>query len=89
MDPEFQNELRSLNIPEDLVTWMGVHCPTPARFAYFIDEKTEMQQYIVDMVPATKGNRTVRSALVELWKRHLACQERKLSRQAAGVAEAD
>ena len=89
MDPEFEAELKTEGIPDDLIAWMATHCKTPARFAFYVDSKEEIQTHMVDQVPSTRGNRTVRAALVELWRKHSAAQERKLSRAAAGIGDQD
>ena len=89
MDPEFEAELKGEGVPEELIAWMATHCKTPARFAFYVDSKEEIQPLIVDQVAATRGNRSVRAALVELWRKHSAAQERKLSRAAAGIGDQD
>ena len=48
-----------------------------------------MQELIVDQVPITENDRGVRAALVKIWKRHEAAQDRRLGRMAAGIQEAD
>lgn len=89
MDPEFEAELKGEGIPDDLIAWMATHCKTPARFAFYVDSKEEIQTLIVDQVASTRNNRTVRAALVELWRKHSAAQERRLSRAAAGIGDQD
>ena len=84
-DPEFQAELRAESLHEDLIKWIGEHCGTPSKFANFVDAKTEIQTEMVDAVPATRGDRAVRAALVALWRKHEAAENRRLGRQAAFV----
>lgn len=88
-DPEFLAELRAEGVHENLVNWMKEHCGTAARFANFVDEKSEVQAEIVDKVPATAGCRRTRATIVALWRKHGAAESRKLARQAAGIQEVD
>ena len=88
-DPEFAAELRREGIPETLITWLLPRCPNGARFAFYVDRQQEIQEVIVDQVEETKGSRSVRAALVEVWRRHQAAQERRLTRSAAGIGEQD
>ena len=89
MDPEFEAELKGEGILDDLIAWMATNGKTPSRFAFYVDTKEEIQTHIVDQVASTRGNRTIRAALVELWRKHSAAQERKLNRAAAGIGDQD
>ena len=89
VDPEFEAELKREGVPSALVQWLVVRCPNGPRFANYVDKKEEMQELIVDQVQETRSDRGVRAALVEVWKRHEAAQDRRLGRMAAGIQEAD
>ena len=89
VDPEFEAELKREGVPSALVQWLVIRCPNGPRFANYVDKKEEMQELIVDQVQETRSDRGVRAALVEVWKRHEAAQDRRLGRMAAGIQEAD
>lgn len=89
MDADFEAELRREGVPDALITWMSTRCPTASRFAFFVDDQPEIGPEIVDQVPETRGNRTVRAALAELWLKYRLQAKHRLTREAAGIRDAD
>ncbi len=77
VDVELKAELSAVGIPEPLIAWLSINAPTSSKLAFY-DDKPEIQALIVNSVPETRGNRTARAAMVEIWRKHLAFNEMRL-----------
>ena len=92
MKPSFCAQLQTAGIHADIIAFLGndknrVHSIT--RFANFIDQRSEIQSHILNLVAACKDDRGQRATPYELWREGDIAEQQRRENKAKGLSQND
>jgi hypothetical protein len=92
--PSMSTELRSLlvdnDVHQDIINWLGdaaQQCYSIKSFANWVDERSDIDKYVVQCVPSQKTSRSQIAAVKQAWREAEGIVSRGLKRSAEGLSE--
>ena len=88
MQGELQALLQSNEVHDDVIDWLGhkdQSCTSIAKFANFLDDRTQVQAVILDHIAAHRRDGAQRTALKQAWREAEAINNARLKRTAEGL----